>query len=134
MAIGGISEIAGLVFLPVDRAAIDDDARAGPGLLRIAATANCASLLYGAFRPGLLVGLSNLRLQPHTILGSAHDLGRGVRPCHERLRYDRTFVSFWPADVRTSRSTTSQPVDSHSKSGLLAGDTFLGFSGSRRSR
>ena len=94
MAIGGISAIAGLVFLPVDRATIDDHGRAGPGLLRIGATANCASLLYGAVRPGVLVGLSDLRLQPHTILGSAHDLGRGVRPCHERLRYDRTVVSF----------------------------------------
>ena len=112
------------MWLPVHRIAVDDDGRAGPGLLRIGATASCGSVLYGAVRPGILVGLSDLRLQPHAILGGAHDFGRGARPYHERLRYDRAVVSFCPADVRLSRSTTSQPVNLCSASGLLASDAL----------
>ena len=108
--------------LPVHRIAVDDDGRAGPGLLRIGATANCGSVLYGAVRPCSLVGLSDLCFQPHTIFGRAHDLGRGARPCHKRLRYDRTVVSLCPADIRTSRSTTSQPVKLSSASRLPATD------------
>ena len=103
MAGSGISEMAGLVCLPGHRPAVADDHRAGLGLLRIAATANRASVLYGAVRSRLRVRLSDLCLQPHTILGSADDLGRGARPCHERLRHDRTVLSFCPADVRTAR-------------------------------
>ncbi len=62
MAIGGIFEIAALVCLAVHRPTFDDDDRAGSGLLRIGAPANCASFLYGAVRPSILVGLSDLRL------------------------------------------------------------------------
>jgi hypothetical protein len=131
---GGISEIAGFVRLPVHRPAVDDDDRASPALLRIGATAHGASLWYGALRPSVLGGLSDLCLRPHAILGSAHDFGRGTRPYHERLRHDRTVVSFCPADVRTSRSTTSQPVKLSSAFRLLVSYALPAFSGARRTR
>ena len=134
MASGGLSEMAGLVCLPGHRPTVDDDHRAGPGLLRIGATANRASVLYGAVRAGILVGLSDLCLQPLTILGSARDLGCGARPCHERLRYDRTVLSFCLADVRTARSTTSQPIKLSSASRLLASDALTRFPDAGRTR
>lgn len=107
MAIGGISEIVGFVCLAVHWLTFDDDHRAGSGLLRIGTTTNCASLSYGAVRPSILVGLSDLRLQPHAIRSIAHDLGRGAQPCYECLRYDPTVISSCAADIRTPRTTTS---------------------------
>lgn len=62
MAIGSIAEIAGFVCLAMHRPSFDDDDRAGSGLLRIGTTTNCASLLYGAVHPYILVGLSDLRV------------------------------------------------------------------------
>ena len=126
--------MAGLVCLPGHRPAVDDHYRPGPGLLRIGAPANRASVLYGAIRSGILVGLSDLCLQPLTILDSAHDLGRGARPGHERLRHDRTVLSFCPADVRAARSTTSQPIKLSSASRLLASDALTRFRDAGRTR
>ena len=93
MAIGGVSESAGLVRFPVRRPNGDDNDRAGLGLLRIGPTARCASLLFGAVRPSPSGDLPDLRLRPHAILGSAHDVGSGSQPYHERLRHHRALVS-----------------------------------------
>src|SRR5215472_16978065 len=110
MASGGISEIVGLVCLVLHRPVFDDDDCAVSGLLRTGATANCASLLYSEVRPSILVGLSDLCLQPHAIFGIAHDLGRGARPCYERLRHDPTVIPFCAADSCPPHTTTPQPV------------------------
>src|SRR5690348_9882583 len=127
MASGGISEIVGLVCLVLHRPVFDDNDCAVSGLLRIGATANCASLLYSEVRPSILVGLSDLCFQPHAILSIADEFGRGTHPCHKGLRYDPRVISFCPADIRTSRTTTSQPVKLSSAFGLLATDASAGF-------
>ena len=110
MAIGGISELAGSVCLAVCRPVVDYDNRAGSGFLRIGAAANCASLFYGAVHASVLIGLFDLRLQPHSIFGIAHDFGRCTRPCHPRLGYDSTVISSCAADIRASRTTTSRTL------------------------
>ena|SRR5215469_9257351 len=134
MASGGISEIVGLVCLVLHRPVFDDDDCAVSGLLRTGATANCASLLYSEVRPSILVGLSDLCLQPHAIFGIAHDLGRGARPCYERLRHDPTVISSCAADFCTSRTPTSQLVKLSSAFRLLATETSAGFLDARRTQ
>jgi|SRR5579871_1982657 len=134
MATGGISEIAGFMCLAVHRPTFDDDDRAGPGLLRTGTTTNCVSLLYDAVRAGILVGLSNLRLRPRAIVGSAHDLGRDARPGYEHLRYSPTVISFCPSDIRTSRSTTSQPLKLSSAARLLSTVASPAFRDARRAQ
>ena len=134
MAIGGISEIAGSVCLAMHRPIVDYDNRAGSGFLRIGATANCSSLFYGAVRASVLIGLFDLRLEPHAIFGVAHDLGRGTRPCYERLGYDPTVISSCAAGIRTSCTTTSRPVRLSSAFWLLATDDSPCFRNARRAQ
>jgi len=134
MASSGISEIVGLVCLVLHRPVLDDDDCAVSGLLRIGITANCASLLYSEVRPSIVVGLSDLRFQPRAILSIAYDFGRGTRPCHKGLGYDPRVISFGAADIRTSRTTTSQPVKLSSALRLLATDALHAFRDTRRTQ